>query len=59
MLNKILSIDPNDKILDIGCGCGNLLIYLYNKIGFRVPVEGLDVSPAMVGLAEREIKKWT
>jgi len=56
-LKKILSIGSSDRILDIGCGCGSLLIYLYKKIGFRVPVEGLDVSPAMVALAEREIKK--
>ncbi len=56
-LPKTLSLNRDDKILDIGCGCGSLLIYLHKRIGFQVTLEGLDVSAVMVGLAEREINK--
>ena len=56
-LPKTLSINPDDKILDIGCGCGSLLVYLHKKIEFQATLEGLDVSPVMVGLAKKEIKQ--
>lgn len=52
-----LSLSCSDKILDIGCGYGSLLIYLHEKIGFRNKIEGIDVSPVMVGLAKKELQK--
>ena len=56
-LPKTLSLNPDDKILDIGCGCGSLLIYLHKRVGFQTTLQGLDLSPVMVGLAEREINR--
>jgi ubiquinone/menaquinone biosynthesis C-methylase UbiE len=56
-LPHALALTPHDHILDIGCGCGSLLMYLHKRIGFRVTMEGIDVSPMMVDLAEREVRR--
>jgi ubiquinone/menaquinone biosynthesis C-methylase UbiE len=52
-----LSLSSSDKILDVGCGYGSLLIYLHEKIDFRNRIEGIDVSPVMVELAKKELHK--
>jgi len=52
-----LSLSSSDKILDIGCGYGSLLIYLHEKIAFSGRIEGIDVSPVMVELAKEELQK--
>lgn len=55
-LPTALSLKPLDKVLDIGCGYGSLLIYLYKRVGFREVMQGIDVSQVMVNLAEKEIE---
>lgn len=52
-----LSLSATDRLLDIGCGYGGVLIYLYRKIGFLDRVEGVDASSLMVKLANEEIRK--
>jgi len=56
-LVSALGIRPDNRVLDIGCGYGSLLIYLQKRVRFRNTVDGLDVSPQMVKHAQREIKK--
>jgi len=56
-LVSALQIKPDDRVLDIGCGYGSLLMYLHKRVRFKSPVEGIDVSPHMVRHAEREIAK--
>ena len=51
-----LSLGSNDKILDIGCGYGGVLIYLHRRIMGHEDMEGIDVSPLMVKLAREEIR---
>jgi ubiquinone/menaquinone biosynthesis C-methylase UbiE len=52
-----LSLISSARILDIGCGYGSLLIYLHKKVGFSNRSEGIDISPVMVSMAEKEIRK--
>ena len=48
-------LSPSDRILDIGCGFGGMLIYLHEKLGGQAPYEGLDNSPLMVQRAKAEV----
>ncbi len=56
-LVSALGIRPDNRVLDIGCGYGSLLIYLQQRVGFSETMEGLDVSPHMVNHALREVRK--
>ena len=47
--------NPEDRILDIGCGAGRTTIGLY-KLGYHL-VEGLDLSEAMIVQARRISKE--
>ena len=55
-LPSLLSLTPNDRVLDIGCGYGGLLIYLNKKVRFKQAMEGLDCSGLMVRLARAEMQ---
>lgn len=57
---RILSaarITPEDRVLDLGCGIGNILLALAERIDFTRPPVGVDVSPALIELGRREIRK--
>lgn len=55
-LPRLLSLKPEDKLLDIGCGYGGLLIYLNHRVGFTQVMEGLDCSSLMVERAREEFR---
>lgn len=52
-------LSPKDRLLDIGCGYGGVLIYLYRKLGMKAGSsacwEGLDNSLLMVRRAQEEL----
>ena len=50
------NITAEDRLLDLGCGIGNLLIALGERIDFRQPSVGVDVSPDLIHIGEREIE---
>ena len=57
---RILSaanITAQDRVLDLGCGIGNILIALSERIDFMHPPVGVDVSPDLIHIGEREIAK--
>ncbi|MFA7403102.1 MAG: class I SAM-dependent methyltransferase [Pelobacteraceae bacterium] len=56
-LPGLLSLTPEDKVLDIGCGYGGLLIYLKRRVGFTEVMEGLDSSGLMVTRARTEMQR--
>jgi ubiquinone/menaquinone biosynthesis C-methylase UbiE len=56
-LPGLLSLTTADKVLDIGCGYGGLLIYLKRRVGFTRVMEGLDCSELMVTRARAEMQR--
>jgi ubiquinone/menaquinone biosynthesis C-methylase UbiE len=48
-------ITGQDRVLDLGCGIGNILIALAERIDFTQPVAGVDVSAALIRIGEREV----
>ncbi len=45
-------INPNNRVLEIGCGTGDLLAHLEPKKGY-----GMDISPNMIKLAKQKHPK--
>lgn len=50
-IDKFLNYLEGKKVLDIGCGVGNLTKYIFNK-GFNV--DGIDLSKEMLNIAKRK-----
>jgi ubiquinone/menaquinone biosynthesis C-methylase UbiE len=48
-------ITAQDRVLDLGCGIGNILIALAEQIDFTHPATGVDISPELIRFGEREI----
>ena len=48
-------ITPKDRVLDMGCGIGNILIALAERTAFELPPVGTDVAPALVEMGKREV----
>jgi ubiquinone/menaquinone biosynthesis C-methylase UbiE len=42
-----------ERVLDVGCGCGDTTLELARRVGPSGSVVGLDVSAPMLGEAER------
>ena len=50
-------IGPQDRVLDLGCGIGNILIALSEQIAFAQPPVGVDVSPRLIDIGRREVAR--
>ncbi len=50
-------ITADDRVLDLGCGIGNILIALAEQIDFATPAVGIDVSPTLIELGRREVHR--
>lgn len=48
-------ITAQDRVLDLGCGLGNILIALAQRTAFEQPAIGVDVSPVLIELGQREV----
>jgi ubiquinone/menaquinone biosynthesis C-methylase UbiE len=46
-------ITPGAKVLDLGCGSGDLIIHL---LSLGADVTGIDISPGMLALAEERVR---
>jgi ubiquinone/menaquinone biosynthesis C-methylase UbiE len=51
------AITREDRVLDLGCGIGNILIALAESIDFVHRAVGVDVSPDVVRIGQREIAR--
>lgn len=49
-----MSIQPNDRVLDIGCGTGALLQALHQRYS-RIELTGIDTSAEMLALAAAKL----
>lgn len=52
-LIRLLSIEPGDAVLDLGCGTGRLAQYVAKLVGPRGKVLGIDPSPYRIAIAKR------
>lgn len=50
-------ITSEDRLLDFGCGIGNILIALAERMPFAQPLVGTDIAPALVAMGKREIAR--
>ena len=50
-------ITAQDRVLDLGCGIGNILVALSERIAFTHPAVGVDVSSALIELGRRDIHR--
>ncbi|MDQ6709800.1 MAG: class I SAM-dependent methyltransferase [Candidatus Dormibacteraeota bacterium] len=50
-------ITSEDRVLDFGCGIGNILIALAERMPFKQPLIGTDIAPALIELGKREIAR--
>lgn len=56
MINSATDCNPGDvdySVLDVGCGLGDLCLYL----GGSIPYTGLDINPEMIQIAQRRLPK--
>jgi ubiquinone/menaquinone biosynthesis C-methylase UbiE len=54
---RAAGVTAQDRVLDLGCGIGNILIALAERITFIHPAVGVDVSPDLIGIGQREIAR--
>ncbi|HEV7386163.1 MAG TPA: methyltransferase domain-containing protein [Phenylobacterium sp.] len=48
-----LAPKPGDRIIDIGCGCGQTVLALAEAVGLQGRVLGVDISEPMLAVARR------
>jgi demethylmenaquinone methyltransferase/2-methoxy-6-polyprenyl-1,4-benzoquinol methylase len=48
-------LEPDETVLDVGCGTGNLTLALTRKLSNRGRVVALDLSPGMIEQARRKV----
>jgi SAM-dependent methyltransferase len=48
-----LGLRPGDIVLDIGCGAGQTLLQLADRVGTQGQVIGVDVTPLLLEIAKR------
>jgi ubiquinone/menaquinone biosynthesis C-methylase UbiE len=53
---QMLAIQPGEKVLEIGPGTGHGLVTLSQAAGLSGRVYGLDLSPRMLGIAQKRLR---
>ncbi len=56
MVVEMAKIKPGDKVLDVGCGTGNLTLTAARYAGASGSVHGIDASPEMIDVARKKAK---
>ncbi len=52
MIIEMAKIKPRDKVLDVGCGSGNLTLTAKKYVGTSGSVYGIDAAPEMIEVAK-------
>src|SRR5688500_16619205 len=56
-LVDLASLEPGEKVLDVGCGTGTLAIAAKRRVGATGIVHGIDASREMIARATRKANK--
>jgi ubiquinone/menaquinone biosynthesis C-methylase UbiE len=56
-MKELLSLKENDHVLEIGFGTGKLIFEMAKRVNKGL-IEGIDLSDAMVAIAEKKNKKY-
>ena len=54
MTIRLAQLMPGDKILEIGCGTGTLILAAKARVGSSGEAVGIDIAPEMVAVARRK-----
>lgn len=54
MIIEMAKIKLGDKVLDVGCGSGNLTLTAKKYVGMSGSVYGIDASPEMIEVAQKK-----
>ncbi len=54
-----LALRPEDTVLDIGCGAGQTLLQLADRVGTKGQVIGVDVAPLLLEISKRRTSRLT
>jgi ubiquinone/menaquinone biosynthesis C-methylase UbiE len=57
MVVELAKIKPGDKVLDVGCGTGNLTMTAKTTAGASGVVYGIDAAPEMIEVARKKAKQ--
>jgi demethylmenaquinone methyltransferase/2-methoxy-6-polyprenyl-1,4-benzoquinol methylase/phosphoethanolamine N-methyltransferase len=57
MVVEMAHIQPGDKVLDVGCGTGNLTLTARKSAGASGMAVGIDSSPEMIEMARKKAKR--
>lgn len=51
---ELLEIEPDSRVLDIGCGTGSLTIMIAGRLGGAGKALGIDAAPRMIAIARNK-----
>jgi ubiquinone/menaquinone biosynthesis C-methylase UbiE len=57
MIVHMAKIKTGDKVLDVGCGSGNLTLTAKRYVGQSGSVNGIDASPEMIDVARKNARQ--
>lgn len=52
-----LNVQPGERVLEIGFGTGNSLVTFAKQVGIQGRVDGIDISPGMLSVAQRKLEE--
>jgi demethylmenaquinone methyltransferase/2-methoxy-6-polyprenyl-1,4-benzoquinol methylase/phosphoethanolamine N-methyltransferase len=57
MVVELAGIKPGDRVLDVGCGTGNLTLTAKTSAGAKGAVYGIDAAPEMIEVARKKAQR--
>lgn len=54
-LMDVLNITEGERVLDIGCGCGDTTTKIAQRVGDNVDVVGVDISEIIIAAAKKNV----